>query len=85
MDNGVVVAIQGSDRHFDLVPHLRIGQAEMERNHGVKNHIGVGGAGNHAEIVDGDLLIDAAGQSRQKCHGPCQYRNQKPGKAEAKW
>ena len=41
-----------------------VAQAKFERQHRVENDVGVRGAGDHAEIVDGDVLVDAAHELR---------------------
>ena len=58
MDNGVVIAVQCADRGLDLGFHLFVGQTESVWNHRVENHIGMGVAHNHTEIVDMDLVIN---------------------------
>ena len=49
---------------MDLLLDLMVAQAKFERHHRVENDVGVRGAGDHAEIVDGDVLVDAAHELR---------------------
>ena len=60
MDHGVVCPVQGLDGGVDFLLYHLVAEAEVIGNYRVENDVGMGGAGDHAEIVDGDLIVDAA-------------------------
>ena len=60
--HSIVISVQSSDRGLDLGGDLLIRQAETKGHHGIKNDIGMGGTGDHAEIVDGNVIVNAAYQ-----------------------
>ena len=62
LNHGDIVAVKGTDEGPELPGYLSVLQPEAERRYHVKNQVGVGGAGNHAEIVDTEGRIDAMGQ-----------------------
>ena len=56
------MAVEGADEGPELPGYLSVLQPEAEGRHHVENQVGVGGAGDHAEIVDTEGRIDAMGQ-----------------------
>ena len=62
MNHCVVISVQCTDRSLDLGSDFTVGQTEAVGNHRVKDDVGVGAAGHHAEIVNVDLVIDAVNQ-----------------------
>ena len=56
------MAVKGTDEGPELPGYLSVLQPEAEGRHHVENQVGVGGAGDHAEIVDTEGRIDAMGQ-----------------------
>ena len=57
-DHGEVIALDGAHQGGDLLLHLRVAHGELVGHHCVEDHVGVGGAGHHAEVVDGDVRAD---------------------------
>ena len=64
--HGEVVAVHGGHLPLNLVGEGLVRHGEAEGRHHVEDEVGVGGAGDHAEVVEGEAGVDALHQRHHR-------------------